>query len=708
MEANMPEKAFFVEVFPVLTANIPKLHAYALQYNDQQDERATAIGGKLSFRLNASYPGRWVWADYRILTDTPVSSTQLDITLDILRRELPELYGDVVSIEEDPRWQITPLAQAQYILKTKIRHRDWRIREALARMRAPVKNAFVEREPIFQTWVINDEPAISISVRSQVRYHQNLQNYMQTLENPETVLGLRVLDKTSPTMVAEVKAITGTLGEHRDRLLKLTKREVMQQILKDTLDSAWVVLVDANGAEYEYVASALHILLSVSDDELLARFDVSKAQVLEAMRMKPDYRASLVKVVSDLLKSDDIIDNAYNQRTHPHLFAEVDFMPNLVYGSNRVYPYVLEQLGIDFLRGGLFKMHTRFNDEPIRIAVINMLDDIASDFVEAMRRQLERDFGFQIEMIRERRVRVVNQKNIESAMRVVERENPHLLLAFFPSTSLPEDEDGHATHLKSLSLGKGIATHVVYENTVHNPDAMAYVIMAVLAKTGNVPFALAEPLAYADYVVGLNIIRHRMTKGDRVAALARIYRSDGELVRYAMEMLELEHDEPLPFIVLQTVLPMHEFEGQRIIIHHDGTLDRHIAHMLHRWGEAMQASIYPVEILRHAMPRIYQLEQTIAAPSWGAFFRLNDDECLVVASDVAENRTPKPLYIRSQSSELPIESAAYSVLAWTLLHYGSSATHKVPVTIQHDDDLRHWLARGILPEQTEGDVPFWL
>jgi argonaute-like protein implicated in RNA metabolism and viral defense len=237
---------------------------------------------------------------------------------------------------------------------------------------------------------------------------------------------------------------------------------------------------------------------------------------------------------------------------------------------------------------------------------------------------------------------------------------------------------------------------------------MAYVIMAVLAKTGNVPFALAEPLAYADYVVGLNIIRHRMTKGDRVAALARIYRSDGELVRYAMEMLELEHDEPLPFIVLQTVLPCTNLKVSALsyIMMARLTVTSPICSIV--GAKPCKHPFILWKFCAMQCPASINLEQTIAAPSWGAFFRLNDDECLVVASDVAENRTPKPLYIRSQSSELPIESAAYSVLAWTLLHYGSSATHKVPVTIQHDDDLRHWLARGILPEQTEGDVPFWL
>jgi argonaute-like protein implicated in RNA metabolism and viral defense len=87
---------------------------------------------------------------------------------------------------------------------------------------------------------------------------------------------------------------------------------------------------------------------------------------------------------------------------------------------------------------------------------------------------------------------------------------------------------------------------------------------------------------------------------------------------------------------------------------------------------------------------------------------LNDFEALIVSSVPTDNRTPEPLHIRVPLKNVPVDLAVYSVLAWTLLHYGIPGLPKLPVTIQHADDLAQWLARGMLPDKTEGDVPFWL
>lgn len=689
----------FIELFPIVTDGLPSITAYAIQFADPE---AAQHSGKLAYRLARTFPGRWVWAQGYLLTDAPVSPVQMDITMDILRNQFPDLYGTLQSVEEDPRAAISPALLADFVARSMIRDTEDELRAALAKLTISIKNAVIEREPVTQTWVAGGEAALSISIRSHLRYIHSLSQVIA--EQGREVIGLRVMDNTAPSMTGLITDITGTLAQHRDRLMSLTKRPVMQNLLKSAPDDEPVVSVESGEYHYDYASSALHILVRQESNEL-QRFGIVPQQAHQGMRLRPDMRAGLVRTVSDVLKQKGIIGNAYNTRTHPHLFAAVDFMPNLVYGERRVLPYRAESVGFDFTKGGLYRRHPRFENAPVRIAVINTMDDIIEDFVEAMRRQMERTFGLKIEMIKERKVRVMSAGNLKSAVRVVEKENANIVLAFLKEEV---EEDANYAALKSMTLGKGIASHAIYESTLNNPAAMPLVIMGVLAKCGNIPFALAEPLEYADYVVGLGLVCEKLKHGDRVTALSRIYRSDGVFVRYVMDSLDLEKDEPVPFVLMQTLFPNDVFENQRVIVHHDGAMAAETLRLLTRWQTVIGAHFTPVEILRQHVPRLYGLAQKVSQPPWGSMFRLSDSEAFIVSSAPPPDSTAQPLHVRVREGALAIEQAVYSVLAWTLLHYGMANTPRLPVTIQHAEDIAVWLAKGMLPAAKEGDVPFWL
>jgi hypothetical protein len=57
-------------------------------------------------------------------------------------------------------------------------------------------------------------------------------------------------------------------------------------------------------------------------------------------------------------------------------------------------------------------------------------------------------------------------------------------------------------------------------------------------------------------------------------------------------------------------------------------------------------------------------------------------------------------------ADFAVEAAVYSVLAWTLLHYGAP-TYKRPVTLHNADQWGNWATLGKLVS-AQGDVPFWL
>lgn len=697
----MPEQ--FIELFPLETEAITELSAYHLQLAAD----AATLGARLAYRLSLAFEGDWAWVGDRLVTNQPVSPVQIEITLDLLRQQFPE-FAAVQGIREDVAWAQTPSARAEYALFTQVRAAEAALHHALAAHTARLPNARVDREALLRAWVVQDEPALSISIRSHLVTERSLQAWLNEI-SPADLLNLPVLDRASPSMVGTLEQIHGTLATERERLLTLTKRPATQEYLRRAPDDEAVVRVRRGEASYDYAAGMLDIVLRLSDAELCARFGVSSAQAARLMRLAPADRARLVRAASDALKERGLLRNAYNSRTHPDYFSTVDFVPNLVFAERRVLPYRPRTLAQEFLKGGVYRVHPRFQTQPIKLGVINTLDETVEDFMEAMRRQMERDFGLHVEVIKERRVRVVTSRNLESAVRVVEKESPHLILAFFKDA--PDDEeDGEARYndLKTYAMPRGIAAHAVYERSMHDVESMPAILMGILARTGSIPFALAEPLEYADMVVGLQVIRETLTRGDRVTALARIYQSDGVFLRYILEQVELELGEKMPFIVLQSLFPSETFTKKRIILHHDGLFDAETLELLARWAKVLKAEFYPVEILRDDVPRLYTLDRQIVQPAWGSVFWCSGQEAFVVSSTPGKDSTPRPLRVRVPVGELGVDQAVYSVLAWTLLHYGTLGTPRLPVTIYHAAEMAQWLARGILPEARQGDVPFWL
>jgi argonaute-like protein implicated in RNA metabolism and viral defense len=175
-----------------------------------------------------------------------------------------------------------------------------------------------------------------------------------------------------------------------------------------------------------------------------------------------------------------------------------------------------------------------------------------------------------------------------------------------------------------------------------------------------------------------------------------------------MESAEVQTNDPIPDDIMRKFFPDIIFKGKQVIIHHDGAFPPDLLQAIDNRANQLKAKFFAVEILRQDIPRLYALERGVTQPPWGTLFYLSDKEAFVVSSVPSDDSTPQPLHVRVAQCNIPIDQAVYSVLAWTLLHYGALGLPKLPVTIQHAEDLAQWLSLGMLPDKTEGDVPFWL
>ncbi len=696
----------FIELFPILATNLPDLTAYQVTFDGEDVGKR---GGKIAYRLNQTFPGVWVWSENIIITNEPVAPIQMEIAVDQLRADIPMLYSNLQEIEEIMNWQPSPMNLARYVFWSQIIPIEEDLRLALGKMSVSVERGRIEYEYHLKNWVVNHQPSLSLTINSQLLYELNVQQYVEDISDRSKIIGLPVTDKTS-TMFGTVKSITGTVFDRRTELLELTRRSVMQTILRYAPDDELTVEVTTGNYTYEYPASALHILIEPDNHDLLQQFNISPAHAQRALKLSPASHAQLVKILSDKLKEAKIIDNAFNTRTLPEIFKQATFEPTVEFARGRTRDVEFSTLAYHFQQNGMYERLSRFDKSPIKIAIINTLDEPIDDFVEALRRDLERNYDFKIEMLRERKVRVISNKNLESAVKVVEKEAPHIVLAFLPNTDHDNQElfDPNLQQIKSIALGKGIATHAIYHKTMHDPESMSRVIMGILGKTGNFPYVLAEPVEYADMIVGMDMVRQELTQFDRVTAMARIYDNVGCGQGYIMETVELDKGDPVPYIVMQTLFPEERFGGKRVIVHRKGAFTIEELTMLARWEKVIDMTFYPVEIETDIVPHIFSLKQKrIQQPEWGTMFRLNNMEAFIVTSTTDADMMPMPLYVKAPF-DLGIEYALHSILMWTILNYGTIKPSRLPITIQYAHEMSQWLSRGQLPAATSGDVPFWL
>lgn len=683
----------FAEVFPIKTDALPPLSAYKII---TRSDSARKVGARLALELRDHFGGEWVWAGGRILTDQTPNPVKLVMALDDLKGH----YRDVEALEEDFGWQPTADHLADFVARGPLTRLEDTLIEALAKTAFGIKNTRTQREYRIRTWTVDNQPALSITVVSRLLYEPDLQAYVTTLEKPTDMIGLYVADKWA-NVQGEIVKVVGTVDEQRERLLKLTERAEMRELIERAPGDHWVARVLVDTREFDYVTDALDLVIRLRD---ISKFEINTAQMEKALHLNPPLHAQMVKIISDVLKDHNLISNAYSTQNHAALFAGGTPKFTLAYGSGKSRPFDPARIAQDFVAAGAHELPAA--DKPLRVVILNTLADIR-DFTEALRRALERDFKLKIDIVRERNMRVISQANLESAVRLLIKEPHDLALAFLPDElDSSEEEAVDDRNTRMQTVGRGLPTLLIHESTMNNPAAMNNVIMGMMARAGGIPYLLEESLPYADRVVGLSLIEHTKKDVPHMTGVSRVYKKDGAFMGYVIATERVPDGEPVPDALLARILPQDLVGGKRVVLHLDGKMRREVLRAIGAWEGEIDAEFFPVEVIRAGVPRMYALNgKSIAPPNWGSTFRLGETEAFVLTA--TGDAAIQPLYLRTEPS-LPIEQAVHSVMAFTLFHYGAVKIPKLPVTLYGSEAIEAGILRGILDENQVGTTPFWL
>lgn len=632
-----------------------------------------------------------------------------------------EVFPFDPKLTEDAPDQESAHQTADRILKTHLKLVRPRLKDAVRRhnVTLPAGDTFIryERDVRLQPWAVNGQPALSIGITTRMVYGLDAAGYAIAASTPNALVGMRIaLPDTG--LPAEVLAVGEFLSAQRDKLAKQKLAAPLIKFILTAQDSP-VLRVKSRGATFKLPAAGLELVLRPED---IARVGADPIEGEQRLRPDPPTRAELVRVLSDELKSAGLITRAFSSRENLGLFIipTEDDQPYLRYNGGRTRPALSGAIPRDLAQCGPFNIQERHRKAPIRVGVVNAAGEKLADFIEALRRLLNKRTEFQVDVARERAIRVLNLANLDAAVKVIEKERPDLLLVFLPEPEIGAEDV--SSYVRTLALSKGLPAHLIPRAVIDEPEAMPALVAAILARTGSTPAALADPIEGFDEVVGLSFVRRTEGQQEFMMAVGRFYHADGTFIRWAMREADVQGDAP-PYLLMRALFSQKAYSGRRILIHADGRLSDETRKALTLWGAAIQAQFAIVEVIGRGAPRLYGFdERGVTHPPGGAALLLNEREAFVVLHEPPpppppptfekgkrpvkpyEGATPQPLHLMAEG--LPIRAALESARRFSLLDDTGAAT--VPVTVLNTDSLADYLADGGALIATDGDSPFWL
>lgn len=466
-------------------------------------------------------------------------------------------------------------------------------------------------------------------------------------------------------------------------------------------------------------------------EETADRFDIQYGQLLRSTKIPYRERQLLLTSYKEsasesLAEYGFQIGRSVNSRDYPTLFWQpaipIDRTP-LLFGNG--FTGVRGQILKGLTSGGVYRRHPDYQSEAIQIAALKLGDFSVNASLSIVQQRLKR-YKFESEIIERKALSVSNlngaaaRAELERAINQLATLSPDIVLIFLPMGDRTADNDNGGSLYQlaySQLLRRRIASQVVYADTlerVEHNQILNQVIPGVLAKLGNLPFILAEPLDIADYFIGLDISRATKTKLSgtmNACASVRLYGKQGEFVRYRLEDALLEGEE-IPQRLLERLLPAAELEDKTVLIYRDGSFcGQEVSHLLER-ARAINSRFILVECRKSGVPRLYNLTQKIlTAPESGLALCLSSHEAILVTTKVSENvglARPLRLIIQEQGYPASIEQVIETTLKLTMLHHGALKAPRLPMPIYGADRMAYLRLNGIYPSILEGERQFWL
>jgi len=663
-----------------------------------------AVGGKLGYQLRKRLSGFWNFSDNFLLSNYYVGEDRLSQILKDLWTLDPETYGNLTKIKflKDK----TPSARsiADFTAKFLNFRYSHDINGVLDKYRTQEAKVNIKKDCIIRGWVINNTPSISVSIKSNIYYNETLEKFLKTLNKIEEFINFLVID-IELQHVGKITGVVGSLKDHRDRLLSLTSRDKIKQKILKAPDNEQVFIVDG---KYHYPASTLYPLVTTKNAH---QFKANTAKLMSHLTLAPDTRNTIETEIISHFK--DYITYNYNSESIKELFKkgeEIGFKNQLKFKDGSIHSedeYVIKNL----IEHGIYKKAPKFEEDPT-IKVVLLLGALVKQF-QGFWEQLKDGLGkLEFTPILKDAIELdkITPIEIEQKTKTITNDECDIIVAILPEK--PNQDKIYEMVKSNLFNSNLIKSQFIFDNTIRDKLkwAISNVILGILAKTENIPYILAHPLDFTDYLVGIDISREKKKtlKGSQnFAATARFYGKDGTFSHYEIHEDKIE-GETIPTILLEKIFARSMFQGRRIMIHRDGFFRGEEISFLQKLGEKNNIKFKFVEVIKRNVPRLFSVKNgKYYNPDKNQIFYLSQKEAIIINNEVKGSKTANPLRIRVCDSETSLNNAIISVMALRMMHFGTTKAPKLPVTISFSDRISGFVRRGIKPPNKSGNIPWW-
>lgn len=738
------DSEILTEFFTVNKNALPK-KVYKYNVEILKGTEKNTLCGKLSYFLKNKKGGQWIWVKEidalisdKKLNDSEIESALSEIKDAVNKNEKYKIFMGLKNIEYSEE---TPLKEP---LVVSYFARDL-INDILRKMRRDHKGIFikhlksnpmiiVERSPSCRAWNVMDIAVISLSIESHIIFKESVSSFIKNHNiDPEELIELPVRVPGSNHTGTIVEYVGKLDEEERQRLMLYAEKEETKEKIRNAPENDFVFGITFKNSPqtYEYVGSAIYFSPTLDVlANVFPRWDVhvDMREVSNKLKISPSDRYNAVKKLADMMAKytryrilgEQISSNTYNSLFYSAI--DLNYPPTIEFGRASGKPKVVKYGDVNLWKAlmthKIYSIDEKFKDSGvIRTLVVYSLQNKnlshIKEFIDNVANHVKSISTLDMSV-----EDIVYLENNYVSMRInlssyIARYNPDMIIGIFPGSPTYEEDRSYEI-FKEVTLGKGIASQFIYEETLNNPYAVRNIALGILGKTGNIPYILHNPPDYADFIVGIDISRKEKMKAPgsvNVAAVARVYFADGRLFKYTIKDSKIE-GETLEAKLLEEIFVDSDFENKRIVIHRDGYFRGNEVDHLDEIAEQLGSKFYYVEIIKRHVPRLYRkMDHDIVNPEKGDVLIISPSEAIISTSQIDyKGATAAPIRIRVRSShrDFDLKKALNSVLNLTVLHYGSIKQPKVPVTIHYSDKIAKLALKGIKPQKYEGNIPYWL
>lgn len=573
-----------IDIFGVNPENLPKLYAYEFE---QMDENHKMIGWQLAYRLrkHRNFLGNWIYCNKKIITDEEMKENEIKEFLKELRN-IEKEGSSLLKVQEikpiASTWEASALKLGEFAARYLLAKKRKEIEEELRTKETKIDKIQIVREYAVRGYVVNNEPAVSITISSSILSTETLDKHAKKLSNEELIGEMVAVE--GENFKGTIVKIIGKVTEKRQWLLDIAKKDKTKKRIEKAPDDELIFEIKTRqGKPYIYIASMLRPIIRMDDIEKFVKEENLK-EFYEKLRFRLEDRYNLVTKIAELGQKLEILKERYNSDSSSKVLYKYIIKPVFLLGGGKKIPLNEKQSPYEIYKSlkkyGLNKRSNNFSDDnsrPIKIRIINaLLQDenfvlTLREFLKKLKKELK-DLYFPIESVevngkKQQKIDEFSRKEFENA---VKQLNADILLALFPGKAyskkkLDNENIDIYDFFKTITMEKGLPSQVIYQDTLSKDYAMANIVLGILAKTGNIPFVLANPLPYADIVVGIDVarkIKEKLSGTINAIATVRIYLNDGQFLRYTSSDEPIE-GETIPEKILKKLFYREIFKSKK-------------------------------------------------------------------------------------------------------------------------------------------------